>query len=482
MPAPGKLAVDAAHVAPGSWPVRKYVLVIIGAAIISALAVGISVVLGEPMAGTVLAALPLGILILLKPEVGLFLLVFYLPFEVFGVIGPGFATVTKVLGIFTFLAMMLHALRVGRLELRVGAFWLGLTFAVWSMLTTILAESQYLGWRRVLTTYQMVGLLFVTISLCGDKDRATALCWMLFLSCAVAVFAAFFITPHVLPAQQVLRETAGVNINQHAKNLIGGLFLGPFLLSGRSRRDKILIGLGVLFLLVGLVRTVSRSTYIAVFVGILATTLAYRGAPLLRRLMLSLWATLLLALFAVGGTALGLWELNISEPFVALWERGLEEGGRAWMWRVAFETGIEHPLMGIGPGNFVVSMWERGGQAMVPHNDLLMVFAETGFPGALLYVAFLLAVLRRVWRCDHPWARAGLIGMWTAAVVSSTANPSMTIKGFWLQMAVCILGGTVFAAAGTQQEAEKSAVPVASGPEANGGQPALAAPQQEARR
>jgi hypothetical protein len=92
------------------WTPRKYLfaLVALGAPVGTVVAVGF--LLGQPWIGAVAAALPIGVLILVKPEFGLYLFSFWYPFENFAEITP-YVSLSKVLGIYTLLVVLIHAVR-----------------------------------------------------------------------------------------------------------------------------------------------------------------------------------------------------------------------------------------------------------------------------------------------------------------------------------------------------------------------------------
>jgi O-antigen ligase len=91
------------------------------------------------------------------------------------------------------------------------------------------------------------------------------------------------------------------------------------------------------------------------------------------------------------------------------------DGGRTIVWGIATDMIADHPISGVGAGNFTLRMHEyfasnnRGDSLdfsnlssdnwIQPHNDFLWVFAEKGLPGIIAFAAvFLLALiaLRRV--------------------------------------------------------------------------------------
>ena len=103
-----------------------------------------------------------------------------------------------------------------------------------------------------------------------------------------------------------------------------------------------------------------------------------------------------------GDTAVGrgLERLFVSRPHQAA---GPSDGGRTMIWKVTARMIADHPLAGVGAGNFTVRLHEYyGGDDLdftnlssdnwvEPHNDFLWVAAEKGLPGLAVFVALLAA-------------------------------------------------------------------------------------------
>jgi O-antigen ligase len=383
------------------------------------------------------------LLTLLKPEIGRYLFAAYLPFEGYSEIAAGL-NATKVLGIFVFVVMLVHAVGRGRIEVKVPGFWLALGFVVWSLLSIFGSRNPEMFWDYMGMRFLSVGLLFLVVNACLTKEQARTLFWVVFVSSIAAVFVPLVQT-HAASQQEVYRETVGgLDQNSRAKILMGGLFLAPFLVRGRGRWGWLVVIVGMLILLMGIVRTGSRTAYVAAPVGLMAVVLTWRGMHLGRRILLVSAVVAALVLFVFIGTELGLWEAALYGRIEDVQRRGLAVGNRWRMIQTALEMGLRHPILGVGVGNYFAESLLLGVRAKTAHNDFLHHLAETGFPGLFLYVAFVLEVFRQAWRVAHPRLRACLVGLYTAAIVASLANPSYTLKAFWLQMGMCILGGMVF--------------------------------------
>ncbi len=448
---------------PTGWTAGRYILVILVLGVPAAIAIIFGAVFGQPLTGGAVAALPFGLLILMKPEIGLYLLAAYLPFEGYSEVATGL-NATRVLGVFTLGAWLMHAMRTGRINIRMPELWLGMGFAVWSILSILVAAMPEVAWVFAITRFMGVGLFFLVVNACVTREQAKALFWIVFLSSIAAVLVGFA-APQVAAGAAVGRVTVGGwDENAFARVLMSGLFMALFLLYASKRWLKVLVLLGVLVVLTGIARTGSRSAYIALAVGAIAAILTWRGMGLGRRILLVLTVTVGLAVFVVVGTWAGLWDIGLGARLERLREMGLKAGGRLQLIQFAWRIGLEHPVLGVGIGNFLAEAIRWGEFHGSVHNDFLSALAETGFPGLFFYVAFLIAVLRRMWRVAIPWLRVSLIGMFVSVVVSSTANPTIGLKTFWLQMGACAMASVVFGAASGAQHAPDAP--------ADGGQPA----------
>jgi len=113
------------------------------------------------------------------------------------------------------------------------------------------------------------------------------------------------------------------------------------------------------------------------------------------------------------------------------------EGGRLMIWGVTARMIADHPLTGVGAGNFTVRLHEYIGDDdldfsnvhtnwVQPHNDFLWVFVEKGVLGILLFVGLFVAAfaaIRTILRADGPaddrWlALVALMGLVSYATLS----------------------------------------------------------------
>jgi O-antigen ligase len=94
--------------------------------------------------------------------------------------------------------------------------------------------------------------------------------------------------------------------------------------------------------------------------------------------------------------ALAAWRLSSSaywHRFTDIWTGGRDQASatsRLELWHYARSFFLQHPLTGIGPGNFehYFALARPDIDPKPPHNNIVAMLCETGLPGAILYGAF----------------------------------------------------------------------------------------------
>jgi O-antigen ligase len=189
-------------------------------------------------------------------------------------------------------------------------------------------------------------------------------------------------------------------------------------------RWKAVSGLSLWLGVYTLILTQTRGAWVALFAGLVVSN----GLVVFMRKRLGLpfvkgWGKAM-ALFLIGTlVALGLSTAldTHRELRSSLTERGLSlaqprQGiatdtsiqARLHFWRECLELMRDHPLLGVGPGNWRVAaaQYTREGSANVDgirtrdraHNVYLQTGAETGIPGVLIYLALLATAAFTAWR------------------------------------------------------------------------------------
>ncbi len=197
----------------------------------------------------------------------------------------------------------------------------------------------------------------------------------------------------------------------------------------------------------------SRAAWLAVLAGATAAIGVLLVAParfnLSRRARKGLAAACLGGLLALaGGIATAPADNFFAQRFRSIFMESTNpaalprEGGRLMIWGITSRMIADHPLTGVGAGNFTVRLHEYFGEDdldfsnvhtnwVQPHNDFLWVFVEKGVLGIALFVGCFVAAfaaIRTILRSDTPpnsrWlALAACMGLVSYITLSSFDFP-----------------------------------------------------------
>jgi O-antigen ligase len=197
-------------------------------------------------------------------------------------------------------------------------------------------------------------------------------------------------------------QGGGGDPNYLAAGLVPAGLLAGALASGTRRLSaRVALVLAVAVLAVGLAATQSRAGLLAAGLACLATLVVHRGRA-------RLYAVALISLVVGMGA---IWFTANPEA----WQRisSFDDGGngRSDLWLVARRMSADHPLAGVGIGDFPLRSAEYvrepgsleyvrliAERPHVVHNMYLQVLVETGVIGLALFVAAVLACMAAAWR------------------------------------------------------------------------------------
>lgn len=110
--------------------------------------------------------------------------------------------------------------------------------------------------------------------------------------------------------------------------------------------------------------------------------------------------------------------------------------------KLAVRAGINHPVFGVGYGNFTALANEEIDLPLNTHNDYLRLFAEAGLPALLCLSWIFISAIRLTMRIEHGRAaRAVLITYGVALLLADTLSSLTVSAGIWV-----LLGAVVSAA------------------------------------
>ena len=100
----------------------------------------------------------------------------------------------------------------------------------------------------------------------------------------------------------------------------------------------------------------------------------------------------IVAMLAIGKVGLDLYERSELKERN---EQSLEEDQRMVHFHKAFEVAFEHPLVGVGPGNYGRYVFHRAG---FTHSSYLELIATTGFPGLIPFLILIFQPMLVQWK------------------------------------------------------------------------------------
>ena len=189
------------------------------------------------------------------------------------------------------------------------------------------------------------------------------------------------------------------------KNLLSSIhfLLLPILIYTLTIGNKIfktLSGLAILLIIITLFQTQTRAVLFALAIFIVSLFVLNK-ANLNKKYVIGFIISFLISLSF--GYALMNYT-NRYDAFVSEINKTLDFtlSSRYKLYNSSLQLIIEHPIFGVGPGNWKIDVWEYGlyegysgkSFAQRPHNDFLWVFAEGGFIAGLAYILLFLILLR----------------------------------------------------------------------------------------
>jgi O-antigen ligase len=273
-----------------------------------------------------------------------------------------------------------------------------LALVAWSVASAAWAPDAGTAIDSALRLAQGVTLMLLTVAAIRTPRHAAVVLGALVLG-AVATVALGFAFPAPVAHDQwgdlVRHRFGGLtgDPNEFGAQLVAAVAVAFFVaLSPVARRWRIAGGAGALLALAGIGAAASRGAVLGLIVALLATPLVarrMRGRATVAIAVVALAALVLVRVTAGPGLAQRLTHFSDGGT------------GRVDLWRVAARMSEDHPLLGVGAGNFRVVASSYAGvvdvrrsdivydDPHVVHNTYLQFFAETGVVGG---AAFLIAI------------------------------------------------------------------------------------------
>jgi O-antigen ligase len=202
------------------------------------------------------------------------------------------------------------------------------------------------------------------------------------------------------------------------------LCLSMAMRSGARWQERTVLWAGTVLQSVAIVLTVTRGAWLALFAGLVAVCLLIRNRAVALFGIAVLAAVLIFAFVNARHT-----DRNVS-PLLLARQLDVHAGTRLVLWGIAWELFLDHPVLGVGMGDYTTEADARVGDRTVTtttdtHNVYLQVLATRGLVGFLPFVLFWWFMARSLFRTRN--AAPGGTWDWHCAVGAIGATVAILV-------------------------------------------------------
>lgn len=263
----------------------------------------------------------------------------------------------------------------------------------------------------------------------------------------------------IVIARAVLQAPGGIHLESYLATL--AVVCIPLVLIGATTSPDIsrraVFWLLATALAVVLVIGQNRAAAVAAAAAVLVFALQTAWRPQRpRRAVLALPVVLL---------AIAAWLLSsdYAARFRSLWDAQNHAGAtldrataseRLTLWRAGWDMAIDHPVFGVGPGNYPVmlSMYRPGMDPLAAHSNYVQMLAETGFVGLTLYLAVFGSLLVALGRAARDSEAAPVARLLQVSLVAYLAGGAFNSRHDFV-LAYVIAGWACAVAAASRRKA-----------------------------
>jgi O-antigen ligase len=299
-------------------------------------------------------------------------------------------------------------------------FTLGIAYGVWSIIALFFsinkAAASYETARHLLN---LILLFLVRVAVRRESTGVIKLCKALvivsLIQSLVGILQIYGIAFMDIPGTA---QPYGLMVHRNLFGSAQALLLpyGLFVLYKGEKRWKYVSIMAIIGIVESVLISQTRSAWLAT-IALVVTALIL--IVIFSRLDRKIW--LIGTSIGIVGTAALVWLLiisdsegiitkavteratNLSRPTVESHEASGSAIQRLKLWNKSLDLIQDHPLQGVGAGNWNLAIWAYGSEGMYwsdgsdvpgrPHNVYLQVACETGIPGALLYFSMWIIVV-----------------------------------------------------------------------------------------
>lgn len=401
-------------------------------------------------AALVMAAL-FGIVIIVRPEIGLYLMVLFIPLETVTILSESM-TAIKLLGWVVLAGWILNTACTKTPIVFPREAWYIVVFIAWGLSSAFWAVDSTRVLHSLPTLIQLVGFYLMVINLVNSKDRIFNLVWFLIIG---SVMAAGITILHLMqvplgeifgPLEKGGRIAIGSANHFSASLLLVIPFLYLYSIFGISIRLRFCFLVATGLILTSFFLGMSRGAVLGLIVIVVTIFIKYRRHII--RLSILVPAVVVIGLYFMPEK---FWDRMVSGFTLA--DRGT---GRLDVWMVGWNMILDNPLLGVGFSCFsdafdtYHAMTRNLMTPLLPgygsHSLYIGTVAELGIVGGVLLLSFLVGHLRSGYKAVRSSKenkdRLGEIIAFSAILsflgllVVGVSSDILLSKFFWMSMAL----------------------------------------------
>ncbi|OHB55238.1 MAG: hypothetical protein A2Y07_11095 [Planctomycetes bacterium GWF2_50_10] len=393
----------------------------------------------------IIMGIPFAISMLVAPQIAFYVYFFWQAFDAsMAASETAVFTPAKALSLFI---VALYLVSIGRIRTQILVskkfVWIMLAFSVIGIVGSTWAIASFASLRYGLQIFVQLVLVIAVLQFIDSPARIRTLMFWCFGGGVLAAIT-MIITGGV--SSQYSRGTLGeyANPNTTALAFSVALMCLPILILYSKKRILLFCVyiIGALIILLGMMKTGSRSSILAVFGSICIGAVLSRNSGTIKKIFIP--ALVCIVIFGTWQfvSQSGLIDEKSKEHLGSLIGKGSEQdsNSRLNIWATALHVYANHGLItGFGFGNTAFAMEKYQMEFVDIHNTILSSLMDGGPIGFGLFMTGLALLFIFVWRIKNHNTRMVAIMMFFYLIINCGTHTIHFTKWFWIPVTICLL-------------------------------------------
>jgi O-antigen ligase len=268
-----------------------------------------------------------------------------------------------------------------------------LIFALLAYLFTLLLIELLLDWNVFFAPAGSALIGIFSVLLFFSRYPVSKLIYMIWLSMISSVIMCYFNHPYGI---YTFRTSGGTqDPNEFAMQLLGFLFVSIYQYT--RNRSKLFLATTLLFFVYGIFKAGSMSSFLVL--AIVGTINIIRFVIIKPSYLINIKVLLVIAILAIAAIQIDFTKIKLVQNVLGRTKDTGTAHMRVHSWIAGTYMVAMNPVIGVGGDSFAAN--ERNyeefhmiGSAPAPHNMYVKIIAESGIPAFLLFITFLVYIIK----------------------------------------------------------------------------------------